>query len=550
MTITEDDGAAGAAGSSGGSGSAASGWAADASLSAPMRLLVRAVAELGAQQPADLPGAQALVEAGVLLEQLEVLRTLALARVADVDVRQLHALDGAPSTATWVARQQSSMDRGQVALARRLAGFPLVQSALLDRRLSVEVGRRVIAALTKLRRHVDRPDGLIDGQDGELVVTAVVTDGVRQLVCEALGGLADDDQRLVLLRLSLDEVAGRPVSQLSRLEAAFVLLAEHVEPALLPSCLSQLLDALLPNELERRARDAHQDRGFGMRRNDDGSGWTITDGDLDAECGELLDAFLRAELAVDPDNPEDTAGYEQLRAEGWKEGDDLPRGGASPRGAAPGEAAPGTAPGGGAPEDGSTGEAAPACAGPRSLRQRRHDALRNGLRRYLDSGIAGLRDKVVPHVSVTVGLDALEGKPGALPARGASGARLPASLVGRWACDSAVTRFVMSLGHRVLAASHTQRTLSGIERRARQIETGGRCQGAGCTRGPGHRLIPHHATPWATSGTTSRDDTIMLCEQTHADLHLGRTAIQLKDGRWLDADGWTTKPSTPTRDRQ
>lgn len=524
MTITKDGSATGAPGGRG----------SDASLSAPMKLLVRAVAELGAQQPAELPGAQALTEAGVLLQQVEVLRTIALARVADVDARQLHALDGAPSTATWVARQQSSMDRGQVALARRLAGFPQVQAALLERRLSIEVGRRVIAALSKLRRHVDRPDGLIDGQDGELVVTAVVLDGVRQLVCEALGGLADDDQRLVLLRLSLVEVAERPVSQLSRLQAAFVLLAEHVEPALLPSCLSQLLDALLPNELERRTRDAHQDRGFGMRRNDDGSGWTITDGDLDVECGELLDTFLRAELAVDPDNPSDTAGYEQLRADGWQDGDDLPdramssesaRGVQSPEGQSPG------------------------CAGPRSLRQRRHDALRNGLRRYLDSGIAGLRDKVAPHLSVTVGLDALDEEPGALPARGASGACLPASLVARWACDSAVTRFVLSLGHRVLAASHTQRTLSGIERRTRQIETGGRCQGAGCARGPGHRLIPHHATPWATCGTTSRADTVMLCEQTHADLHLGRQAIQLKDGRWLNAQGWTARPST-TRDRQ
>ena len=530
MTITKDGGATGAPADRG----------FDASLSAPMKLLVRAVAELGAQQPAELPGAQALAEAGVLLQQAEVLRTIALARVADVDVRQLHALDGAPSTATWVARQQSSMDRGQVALARRLAGFPQVQAALLERRLSVEVGRRLIAALSKLRRHVDRPDGLIDGQDGELVVTAVVLDGVRQLVCEALGGLADDDQRLVLLRLSLDEVAGRPVSQLSRLQAAFVLLAEHVEPALLPSCLSQLLDALLPHELERRTRDAHQDRGFGMRRNDDGSGWTITDGELDVECGELLDTFLRAELAVDPDNPSDTAGYEQLRADGWQDGDDLPDG-AMPSGSARGEQSPG---------EQSPEEQSPGCAGPRSLRQRRHDALRNGLRRYLDSGIAGLRDKVAPHLSVTVGLDALDEEPGALPARGASGTCLPASLVARWACDSAVTRFVLSLGHRVLAASHTQRTLSGIERRTRQIETGGRCQGAGCARGPGHRLIPHHATPWATCGTTSRADTVMLCEQTHADLHLGRQAIQLKDGRWLNSQGWTARPITPTRDRR
>jgi len=419
-----------------------------ASLSGPARLLVRAVAELAAQAPADLPGPQALSEAAVLLEQLEV--------------------------------------------PRRGPG--------------------------RLRRHVDRPDGLVDGQDGEQVVTAVVVDGVRQLVCEALGGLADDDPRLVQLVLSLGEVAERGVSQLSRLEAAFVVLAEHVEPALLPSCLSQLLDALLPNELERRARDAHGDRGFGMRRNDDGSGWTVTDGHLDLECGELLDTVLRAELAVDTDGPADTAGFEQLRAQGWQDGDELP-----------------------------AHDPNPTCRWPRSVRQRRHDALRNGLRRYLDSAAPGRRDKVAPHLSVTVSVETLDGAPGALPARGASGASLPASPVARWACDGAVTRFALSLGRRVLQASHTQRTLTGIERRARQIETGGRCQGAGCTRGPGSRLVPHHATPWATSGMTSLSDTVMLCQQTHSDLHLGRRPIRLKDGRWLDQHGWTT---SPTRDRE
>ena len=134
---------------------------------------------------------------------------------------------------------------------------------------------------------------------------------------------------------------------------------------------------------------------------------------------------------------------------------------------------------------------------PRSLDAQRHDALRNGLRRYLDSGIAGLRDKTAPHIAVTVSLDSLHAAPGSLPAVAASGARLPRSLVRRWLCDSAVTRFVLSLGHKVLAVSHTGRTLTATERRAKRLETGGCCQIAGCTRGPGHRLVPHHPTPYA-----------------------------------------------------
>ena len=129
--------------------------------------------------------------------------------------------------------------------------------------------------------------------------------------------------------------------------------------------------------------------------------------------------------------------------------------------------------------------------------------------------------------------------PGSRPPVAASGARLPRSLVRRWWCDSAVTRFVLSLGHKVLELSHTERTLKPHERRAKRIETGGTCQGSGCCRGPGSRLVPHHADPWAQSGTTSLSDSVLLCEQTHHQLHQGRT-IRLKDGRRLGPHGWVT----------
>jgi hypothetical protein len=241
-----------------------------------------------------------------------------------------------------------------------------------------------------------------------------------------------------------------------------------------------------------------------MRLKEDGSGWLVTRGDLDLECGELLDAVLTAELTSDEDTTADTQAYAQARQDGWEAGEPL---------------------------------SAEGCGGPRSLDQRRHDALRNGLRRYLDSGIAGLRDKVAPHLAVTVTLGALHGSPGALPPVGASGARLPQSLVQRWWCDSAVTRFVLGLGHKVVETSHTERTLKAHERRAKRIETGSRCQGAGCRGAPGRRLIPHHADPWARTGRTSLGDTVLLCEQTHHVLHSGRT-IRLVDGRTLGPHGW------------
>jgi hypothetical protein len=211
---------------------------------------------------------------------------------------------------------------------------------------------------------------------------------------------------------------------------------------------------------------------------------------------------LTAMSAVDPDAPADTEAWSRLRADGWQDGDDLP-----------------------------------VCGAPRSRARRAHDALRLALRLLLDAGLTGNRDKVAPHITVTVGLETLHDAPGARPATAASGATLPLSLVRSWWCESAVSRLVLGLGRRVIEASHTQRTLKAHERRAKHVETGGRCQGAGCRSGPGHRLIPHHVDPWARCGTTSLIDTVLFCERTHTQLHNGQV-IRLKDGRRLDANGW------------
>ena len=464
--------------------------------------LVRAVDAVLAQVPADLPETQALTECAELLVQVERLRAGLLGRVADVDARKLYFLADAPSASTWVAQQSTSLDRGEVALARRMATFPTLDDAVRDGRLSVAAAERVGKALAKLRRHVDRPDGLIDGQDGEQALVGVLGHGIRLLVCEALGGLADDDPRLLQLVSALDDLVAAPLSQLGRLERGFVLLAEQLEPTLLPDALGRLVDALLPNELEQRAQRGHDERGFTLTPKSDGSGF-VPSGDLDVETGELLLAVLAAEMSVDGDNPSDTEAYGRLREQGWQSGDEVP------------------------------------VDGPRSLRQRRHDALRAALRRYLDCGVAGMREKVRPHLSVVVGVDLLDGVPGALPALSTvSGQRLPAGLVRTWLCDSAVSRFVVGLGHQVIEASHTDRTLKPHERRAKWIESGGRCQVAGCRCGPHQRVVPHHVEAWARTGRTSLAETAGLCDLHHHDLHVAKKVLRLRDGRRLSEDGW------------
>ncbi|MFN2523465.1 MAG: hypothetical protein ABR614_09175, partial [Mycobacteriales bacterium] len=78
------------------------------------------------------------------------------------------------------------------------------------------------------------------------------------------------------------------------------------------------------------------------------------------------------------------------------------------------------------------------------------------------------------------------------------------------------------------------------ERRIKHLETGGICQGAGCSRGDptGHPLIPHHAEPYSINQVTSLADTVLFCEITHNDIHVGGKTIRLKDGRLLNNTGW------------
>ncbi len=472
------------------------------SLPVPLAMVVAGLRAMAEQAPADIPGAQALLEAQVLLVQTDVMKALSLARIADVDNRQLHALDDSPSTSAWVAEQQTSMPRSDVALARKLDRFPLLGDRLTSGGLSLQGGVLLARALDSLRPHVDRPHGQIDGQPSDEVLPAVVIDGVTSLVAQARGGLADDDPALIRLVTELTDIAAQPWPELRRLEAAFLVLARCVEPQQLKPALDELAGALLPNVLARAVEDAERERGVDLHRKDDGSGWSVR-GDLDLECGELLQTALTAAMETDPDNVFDTAVDQELRAQGLDPYLD-------------------------------------GCVVRRSHRQRRHDGFKLALRRLLDSGALGVRGKHAPHIAVTISEATLHDRPGALPGRATSGAIWPARLVRRVLCESAITRFVLSLGHRVVESSHTERTLKPHERRIKQVETGGLCQAAGCHKGShsGHRLIPHHVTAYAVGGTTSLEDTVLFCDVTHHDLHEGKKTIRLKDGRVVGPTGW------------
>jgi hypothetical protein len=483
-------------------------------VSDPARLLVAAVDALAEQDLAELPGPAALERTRVVLAELDRLRALALQGLSDVERRDLHELEGAATTATWVAAQGvAGVDRHEVALARRLATVPAVESELRAGAVSVAAACKVAAAMAKARPFLDRPDGLIDGLEGEQVLYGVLVDGVCDRLAEQTGGAPASDPEHARLRAELEAIVASGGSQRERLEAGLLLFAQRSMPALLGSGLAMLLDALLPAEHDKRAARAEDEAGVDLHRKPGGSGGYIN-GDLDDECYELLHTVIEAQRAVDPANPADTDAHRAasdqpelagLEPEHWPD----------------------------------------AVARPRSRRAQRHDALKAGLRALLDSGALGLRDKVAPHMSVTVSVDFLQGVPGALPATTAGGARWSRAQVRRLLCQSRFTRMVLDAGRRVVEMSHTERTLKPHERKILNLQWGGVCAAAHCARGPasGHPLIPHHIDLFSRTGTTSLAGTAPLCEQDHHDLHVRGRPITLKDGRVIGPDGHVQQKS-------
>ena len=483
-----------------------------------MEQLQEAVRRLQAEHPSSLPPEQALLRAEQLHHVATQLELLRLQAVADVEQRSLYTLAGAPTTSAWLSRQNADYDRREVALAKKLSALPLVCAEIEAGRLPLSSGKALQTALSLLRSKVDRPLGLIDGLPGEAVLETVILDGVREVIAACRGGFEETSEELSALRSQLRDIVLSPVaeepvcgpSQIARLEAAFLVVAQWVEPHQLSSALGLLVGALLPVELEARAARAQAERGLRLQRRADG--WRL-EGDLDLETGELLFTFLDAEMRRDEENVVDTREASEVRAQGLDPCD---------------------------PDE------LPAASVLRSRPQRMHDALRNGISRYLGAGLGGVADKVAVHVGVTVGVERLAQLPGTLPARGGSGSLLPLTLVQRWLCDSAVTRFVMSLGGLAIEASHTERTTKAHERRAKHIETGGSCQCGGCRSRrtvPGTVLTPHHVAAYVATGVTSHRETVLLCPRSHHDVHEGGKIIQLKDGRWLNAAGWVGERS-------
>jgi hypothetical protein len=175
----------------------------------------------------------------------------------------------------------------------------------------------------------------------------------------------------------------------------------------------------------------------------------------------------------------------------------------------------------------------------RTPTQRRADALGEVCRRWLDSADRPLVGGERPHVSLTVGLDALRddevattgerGAPASVSPRlrpvgvmselGHVGP-VPDTLARRIACDAALMRIVMAGSSEPLDVGRRTAVVSPALRRA-VIARDRHCRFPGCDRPPPW-CDAHHVRHWADGGPTSLENLLLLCRRHHRMVHARR----------------------------
>jgi hypothetical protein len=166
--------------------------------------------------------------------------------------------------------------------------------------------------------------------------------------------------------------------------------------------------------------------------------------------------------------------------------------------------------------------AASRCAGDlRTAAQRRGDALVQLADLALASGRLPMLRTVKPHVIVTIGVEDLVDpatNPGA--ARTGMDGRISAATARRLACDSRISRMLVTADGLPLDVGRDERVVPPHLRRA-VVERDRHCVFAGC-EAPHWFCDVHHLLEWlADDGDTSLDNSGLLCERHHTKVHHG-----------------------------
>ncbi|MPQ96590.1 DUF222 domain-containing protein [Modestobacter sp. I12A-02628] len=173
----------------------------------------------------------------------------------------------------------------------------------------------------------------------------------------------------------------------------------------------------------------------------------------------------------------------------------------------------------------------------RTRTQQLGDALVQIADGQLASGRLPVLRTVKPTVVVTVPLQDLvdpatadRASPDTAVARSGFGAWFSAARTRMLACDSAVIRMVFGPGSTPLDVGRSMRVVPAHIRRA--VEHRDRhCVFAGCRR-QAHHCDVHHVVHWIDDGPTSLDNSALLCERHHTQVHHGFTIVRDECDRW------------------
>jgi hypothetical protein len=173
---------------------------------------------------------------------------------------------------------------------------------------------------------------------------------------------------------------------------------------------------------------------------------------------------------------------------------------------------------------------------PRTLAQRRADALGEICRRFLDHGdrpaVAGER----PHLTLTVDVQALGERPDVSSrAEAAADPQLDhtgpvgIALARRLSCDASVMRVVMAGPREPIEVGRRTPVVPAAIRRAVVVRDRG-CRFPGCDR-PSPWCDAHHAIHWADGGNTSLSNLVLLCRPHHRMVHQhGGFGLEMNEG--------------------
>ena len=153
----------------------------------------------------------------------------------------------------------------------------------------------------------------------------------------------------------------------------------------------------------------------------------------------------------------------------------------------------------------------------RTPRQRRHDALENLCRDWLDNGTTPTMGGEKPHISLLTDLPALRGIAGGTHET-LNGDTIDIDTLRMIACDASITRIVLGPDSEVLDIGRKTRVWTTAQRKA-IVARDRHCQAPGCRAKPQHCDI-HHEGHWADGGTTSVDKGKLFCRFHHTQEHL------------------------------